>query len=411
MSLQHYGRLFARSTIGWIHPGTVPLMARQSYRMELVAWSMLPVMMGAIEGGVVGTIATRAFAGSASNDAIELAVGIIMGAGASTNLSSLLWASLARGRNKIRLLVLLQIATAICAAVPAVIPVSSSGLVMLTSSVVLARIFWCGVITIRTGVWGANWTRNTRARITARITVVTAIVSAMIGLGFGQVLDQNPDAFRWMFPTAALVGLGGIAAYSRVRVRRHRAIQASELAVSAGTRLQLKDLARPLIVNRPFRRYMSWLFVLGSGNMMVDAPLVLALKSRLETDYLVGIAIVSSIPIIAIPLAIGFWSKLLDRVHVVHFRAIHGWTFVLSNSLLLTGIALANLPIIVVAAVARGIGFAGGVLAWNLGHHDFAPPDESGTYMGAHVTLTGIRGLAAPLLGVALWRWFASAWL
>jgi hypothetical protein len=154
---------------------------------------------------------------------------------------------------------------------------------------------------------------------------------------------------------------------------------------------------------------MFWLFILGSGNMMVDAPLVLALKSRLDTDYLVGIAVVSSIPIIAIPLAIGFWSKLLDRVHVVHFRAIHGWTFVLSNALLLVGIAMANLPIIVVAAIARGIGFAGGVLAWNLGHHDFAPPGESGTYMGTHVTLTGIRGLAAPLLGVALWRWFGPA--
>ena len=50
------------------------------------------------------------------------------------------------------------------------------------------------------------------------------------------------------------------------------------------------------------------------------------------------------------------------------------------------------------------IGFGGGVLAWNLGHHDFAPPETSSQYMGVHVTLTGIRGLLAPLLGVAAYE-------
>ena len=79
--------------------------------------------------------------------------------------------------------------------------------------------------------------------------------------------------------------------------------------------------------------------------------------------------------------------------------------FVLSNLMLFIGIALASMPIVIIAAVVRGVGYAGGVLAWNLGHHDFAPPGESGRYMGTHVTLTGIRGLCAPLLGVFLWQW------
>ena len=48
------------------------------------------------------------------------------------------------------------------------------------------------------------------------------------------------------------------------------------------------------------------------------------------------------------------------------------------------------------AAVAvRGVAFAGGALAWNLGHNDFARDDNAAQYMAVHVTLTGIRGLAA----------------
>lgn len=380
-------------------------MARPSYRRELLAWSLLPVMMGALEGGVVGTIATRAFVGVASQASIDLAVAIIIGAGASANLSSALWASLASGRNKVRALVLLQIATALCAAVPAILPISSSGLLMLTASVVLARVFWCGVVTVRTSVWAANWTRDVRARVTGRIMVMSAIAAAMTGLLFGGVLDRDPEAFRWLFPAAALFGLAGAAVYARIRVRRHAALQQSERNTTPNSGLLPRNLARPLIQNRPFRRFMACLFVLGSGNMMVDAPLVLALSTRFSTDYLLSIAIVSSIPIITMPLAVGLWSRLLDRVHVVRFRAVHSWAFVVSNLMLLIGIALASMPIVIVAAVVRGVGYAGGVLAWNLGHHDFAPPGESGQYMGTHVTLTGIRGLCAPLLGVFLWQW------
>jgi len=380
-------------------------MARPSYRRELLAWSLLPVMMGALEGGVVGTIATRAFVGVASQASIDLAVAIIIGAGASANLSSALWASLASGRNKVRALVLLQIATALCAAVPAILPISSIGLLMLTASVVLARVFWCGVVTVRTSVWAANWTRDVRARVTGRIMVMSAIAAAMTGLLFGGVLDRDPEAFRWLFPSAALFGLAGAAVYARIRVRRHAALQQSERNTTPNSGLLPRNLARPLIQNRPFRRFMACLFVLGSGNMMVDAPLVLALNTRFSTDYLLSIAIVSSIPIITMPLAVGLWSRLLDRVHVVRFRAVHSWAFVVSNLMLLIGIALASMPIVIVAAVVRGVGYAGGVLAWNLGHHDFAPPGESGRYMGTHVTLTGIRGLCAPLLGVFLWQW------
>ncbi|MCH2135088.1 MAG: MFS transporter [Phycisphaerales bacterium] len=401
MSLAH----LIDATIGRLHPRSIPLMARPSYRREVVAWSLLPIMLGAVEGGVVGTIATRAFVGVASESAIDLAVGIMMGAGASANLSSLGWAALARGRSKLKPLTLLQIATALCAAMPVVLPINLAGLVLLTAGVVLARVFWCGVITLRTSIWGANWPREVRAGITGRIMVVSSIMSALTGLSIGALLDQNPEAFRWLFPLVALIGLGGTVVYARVRIRRGAHLMEQEQRAAGGARLSLRDLTRPLAKNRLFRRYMICLFVLGSGNMMVDAPLVLALAVRFETDYLVSIAVVSSIPVITMPLVIGVWSKLLNRTHVLPFRAIHGWSFVASNAILLLGVSVASLPIVIVAAVMRGIGFAGGVLAWNLGHHDFAPSAESGTYMGTHVTLTGIRGLVAPLAGVFLWQW------
>ena len=40
----------------------------------------------------------------------------------------------------------------------------------------------------------------------------------------------------------------------------------------------------------------------------------------------------------------------------------------------------------------------------HLGHHDFAPRQQASQYMGVHVTLTGIRGLIAPVVAVGLYE-------
>ena len=49
-------------------------------------------------------------------------------------------------------------------------------------------------------------------------------------------------------------------------------------------------------------------------------------------------------------------------------------------------------------------------LAWQLGHNDFARPDQLSAYMGVHVTLTGIRGATAPFLGMFLYVGWDLGW-
>ena len=60
-----------------------------------------------------------------------------------------------------------------------------------------------------------------------------------------------------------------------------------------------------------------------------------------------------------------------------------------------------------VGAALMGIGFAGGTLAWNLGHQDFAPAARDSEYMAVHVTLNGIRGILAPVASWYLYQWLA----
>jgi hypothetical protein len=88
------------------------------------------------------------------------------------------------------------------------------------------------------------------------------------------------------------------------------------------------------------------------------------------------------------------------------------------GALLFTGgAAFHQVGLLYAGAVVQGCAYAGGALAWNLGHVDFSPPSQTSQYMATHVTLNGLRGLIAPIFSVMLfetfkaWQWPAATML
>ena len=387
----------------------MPLRYRRTYSWELLAWGVLPVMLGMLEGGVVGITAKKSFSGHVDADLLNLVIGLLTGLPAMANLTSFAWAAGAHGRNKIRFVVTLQIITVISIASVCLAAPTAWGFLLFAVSVAIGRIAWAGVVTIRTTIWAANYPRSDRGRVAGAFATMQALCLAGITFLTGMLLDENPDAYRWVFPLAAAVGGLGVFFYSRIRIRGHRRMLRLEREASRDSR-QPRPSINPLGIlgvlhrDRGFGAFMACLFLIGTGNIMVTAPLVIILDEQFKLDYVAAISILTSIPILMMPFSIPIWSRLLDRVHVVRFRAIHSWIFICSNMILFGSVLTTWLPGIWIASIIRGLGFGGGVLAWNLGHHDFAAPEHSSQYMGVHVTLTGIRGLLAPLLGISAYE-------
>ncbi len=381
----------------------MPPDSRTHYKRELLAWAFLPMMMGAIEGGVVGVLTKRLFTGEVDETMLDWAVAALAAAQGFANISSFIWAGVSHGKNKIRFLTMLKIAVVVMIAAVAFVPRTPIGLLLLLVCVVGTRICWAGVVTLRSTVWQANYPRANRADVAGRIATVQAIILASVGLGIGEMMDQNEEAFRWIYPVAASFGIIGAWIYSKMQVTGHTKILADErLQPELATMYPWKTIAL-LNEDRAFSKYMTCQFIFGLGNLMLTAPLVVVLANQFSFDYLGEILIVSTIPIILMPMSIPLWSKLLNRMHVIQFRAVHSWVFVISSICFGVSIFFGNTLGLWIAAAIRGVGFGGGVLAWNLGHQDFAPVEQSSRYMGLHVTLTGIRGLLAPALGMGLY--------
>ncbi len=475
----------------------MPAMSRQSFKWEQLSSLFLPMAVACVEANVIAVIARKAFHAS------DLSIATLAAAPALSNISSILWTRLIRGRDRVRAVNLMQTGVLVCVAAIALAPIGAGGEALLVIATLLARTLLTGIITARTDIWRNNYPRSQRARVTGKLLTTAAIVVAITGAGLGLVMDaleqrepaavalaggaatglEQPDApdsslpagavggslslgerppgvrvlapdtssapvsssapntssatdtagarsgaatsntqpapnsrailsFRAVYLLSALLGLLGVFFFSRVRWRGGPAQRRAELhpdAEYAQSGGGARDMLRLLRDDKAYRSFMAAQFALGLPNLAGIPVFILAIDAFLHTrdpsrDHYTQTLLLTQIIPLLVPIAtIPLWARLLDRMHIVRFRVYHSWVFVLANLLMGAGFALDSLPTLYASRFVLGVAYAGGMLAWDLGHHDFARRDLATLYMGIHVTLTGVRGAIAPFLGALLY--------
>ncbi len=390
-------------------PSSMPLLSRMNYRRELTAAFFFPLVLAAVEGGVSGVIVKNAYDGVVDAATLNYVVAGLVAAPAFANVVSFLWARLAHGVDKVRFINVLQLGMIASVAMLALAPRTPAGLLMFLALVLSTRVCYAGVITLRSTVWGVNYPKGARARVAGKLTTVQVLIVALVGYGLGESMQHWAGAYRVLLPLGSVAALVGVLSWSRVRVRGHRRLLHAEQRHARGERPSFNpaSLVRVLREDKRYDKYMTAQMLLGLGNMMTWAPVVIMVKDVFHVEYR-GIALTHSIPLLAMPLSIPIWARVLDNRHVVFFRSIHSWFFVLSTALVFGAGMYVSLPLLIAGVIIKGFAFGGGALAWNLGHLDFAPDDRASQYMAVHVTLTGLRGLIAPFMGVTLYQLFET---
>jgi hypothetical protein len=353
-----------------------------------------------------------------SPELLDFAVAFVSAAPNFANLTSFVWARVSAGRDKVAFISRIQLATCACVALVAAMPVSAWGLAGTCALVLGARSAWTGVITVRAALWRQNYPKENRASIAGKMATVQSLMLALAGWVVGATMDLSPTSFHVVFPVLAAVGVYGNTIFRGVRLRGGRRLAERERAETGEARISanpartaaiahdaLRTNWRVLVDDGAYRTFMLWMFVFGLGNLMIGAPQAIFLEDKLGASYLQAILATTVVPLLMMPLAIPVWARLLDRVHVVRFRAIHGWSFVAAAGVMWLAASQEQLWLFYVAGACLGIGFAGGSIAWNIGHQDFSTPEQDALYMSVHVTLNGIRGAIAPFVAVGLYAW------
>jgi len=376
-------------------------LAEGIFRREILPWGLLGLALGLVEGATAAVLVKQHFAGAASLFGVNIAVALVSGAPAFSNVLSFVWANLAHGRARVQLMVALQAAFALLVGSVAFGSRAASGLVLTVGSIIAARVVWAGILTVRAAVWTANYPRRVLARITGRIVIVNSIAVAISAALVGWALEARAIDARWLYGLGALAGLLGAWLYRAMRVRREFQLLAAEAATGASREpFSLNMLTQILKGDPAYREYMLWMGIFGGGNLMLTAQLVLLFSEQLHLTSALQIGLLAVVPLITQPLFMPWWARLFDGSHVVRYRSRQGWALVLACCTLCLGVFTRSLVLLWAGAVLLGAANAGANLGWNLGHNDFASIGRAQHYMGVHVTLTGLRGGIAPPLGV-----------
>ena len=388
-----------------LHPARMPWGTRRAYRRELVASSTFPVAVAMLDAGVVGVLAKTVF------DVSNLGFATISAAPMFANLTSLFWTRWSRGRRKARFTAAVMSGLLTLVAAVAVLPISGWGAAGLVAVVVAGRCGLAGMMTVRSAIWRLNYGRAVRARVTGKLVMIATLILTVVPVGVGLVVDWRPGSFRLIYPLAAGVGAVAVVAFLGLRVRQEPSLLRSEQDPAADAGMPRRGDGRPhgfvsvLREDRNFRSYMTWQFFAGVANMMGNTAFALyvveQIKRRDDANFL-GMLLITTLPLAAATLTVPWWSRLLDRQHIATYRIGHGLTWIVSQALCYAAALSGQLWLFFLPMLTRGVMQGGGMIAWQLGHNDFADRRLAALYMGIHQTLTGLRGAFAPFLGVAL---------
>jgi len=263
---------------------------------------------------------------------------------------------------------------------------------------------------VRSVIWSLNYARHQRARATSQLQMINAVVTVLISSAIGPLLDTYPNSVAWIYWAGAFLGCLGLVLFAQVRVigeARQRVRERRERR-NPETAIGFLEILR---TDRLFRWYQVNMFAAGFGAMLIEAPLIFIITRQMQASYTESIMLTMVIPFAVSLLSMPLWANYLDRVHVAQFRSRQSVLWILAQLLTMLGAMLGSFVWLVIARTIMGIARGGGSLAWQLGHNDFAKPDQLGAYMGLHVTLTGVRGAIAPFLGIILYTGWQSGGL
>ncbi len=255
-------------------------------------------------------------------------------------------------------------------------------------------------ITLRSSLWRSNYPIENRGKIVILIYFIITLTKCFTILGVTSAIENLHLPFQTVYIFCGGFGLVSGFLFSRLRIRREKTLLRSVEVPQKGS--QLLEGLSVLLHDRPFRQFMGWQMLNGTSTLIIDASgvLVLIITELFNANWLIGGLALSVVSMASSAFFGLLWAKVFDRndIFIMRFYGAMGWA--LSRAVLIVGILTHSIEIVLLSRVITGISMGLGQLTWRLGHMHFSTPEKDHLYMAAHISLTGIRGMIVPFLGI-----------
>lgn len=243
-------------------------------------------------------------------------------------------------------------------------------------------------IPLLTQIYQENYPEKTRGHLFSRTVMIRIGAAALFSDLAGRILSEHIGSFRYLLVVFALAFAFASFCLAHYPSRR--------LTATGGTR---PFRALRFVRQDPvFRRTLVCWMLMGFANLMMIPMRVEYLAnpkyglslSAGEIAFLTGV-----VPNVARLILSPIWGWLFDRMNFFVLRLTLNLGFAIGIAAFFTS---ADVTGLVMGAIVFGISNAGSDVAWSLWVTKFAPPEHVAEYMSVHTSLTGLRGILAPLV-------------
>ena len=233
------------------------------------------------------------------------------------------------------------------------------------------------------------------------------VVMLIVTFVYGYLLDSDNFVFVYIFPVVAGIGILSLYILSSISFPVEKMV-AVQSGIWASIKKSISEMVNILKSNVPYRHFEIGFMIYGFSFLISVTVITIYFYDALNLNYSSVAFYKNSYNILAIIL-LPFFGKVMGRIDPRKFAA---FTFlsvglyifsVLITSWLPQHFVFSGITIyytLLFYVLFQGIFSATMTLLWNIGSAYFCKPSEAGTYQSLHLSLTGIRGIFAPLLGV-----------
>jgi len=251
-----------------------------------------------------------------------------------------------------------------------------------------------------------NYDHKNFGKLYSYATSLNKIVMLLITFLYGYLLDINNFAFVYVFPFIAILGVGSLYVLSSIPAppAKHGTLK----GIWPGVKNSIYEMTRIIKTNKPYRHFEAGFMLYGFSFMISVTVITLYFYNALNLNYTSVAFYRNGYNILAI-LMLPFFGKLLGKIDPRKFAAFtFGSLGMYISAVLLTQWFYGNFTVwditvyytLIFYILFHGIFAATMSLLWNIGSAYFCKAEEAGTYQSLHLSLTGIRAIPAPLLGV-----------
>ncbi len=238
------------------------------------------------------------------------------------------------------------------------------------------------------------------------------IVMLFATFAFGWLLDLDPFSFRYVYPVIAILGISSLYLLSAIPYHESAALIPRDGLLNSITD-SLKRLVGILSRNKPYLDLQVSFMFYGFAWMSTIAVITIFLENQLKLNYSSVAFYKNAYNLVAI-LILPFFGRIIGqtdprRFAMLTFASLMFFLLFLTLSEYFpSSFSLGHIQVyhmLIPAYIAHALFAATMSLLWYIGPAYFGKPSEAGDYQSIHQTLTGFRGLFAPLLGVVLYQW------